>query len=77
MVSYAFKRGCTDLILVYPNVSDKINDTDKFEIISGFEGQETINVFAMEIPFWSMTDLKGIDKRIFETVEKNLSSLLN
>ncbi len=77
MVSYAFKRGCTDLVLVYPNLSDNINDNDKFEIISGFEGQEMINVTAMEIPFWSMTDLKGIDKRIYEIVEKSLNQILN
>lgn len=77
MVSYAFKRGCTDIILVYPNLSDNINEIDKFEIISGFEGKEKINVIAMEIPFWSITDLKGLDKKIFEIMELNLNNILN
>ena len=77
MVSYAFKRGCTDLILTYPNLSDNINEIDKFEIISGFEGKEKINVIAMEIPFWSLTDLKGLDKKIYEIMELNLHKVLN
>jgi len=77
MVSYAFKRGCTDIILIYPNLTESANETDKFEIISGFNGHETINVFAMEIPFWSLTDLKGIDKKIYEIVELNLNTILN
>jgi 5-methylcytosine-specific restriction enzyme subunit McrC len=77
MVSYAFKRGCTDMILVYPNLTENINEPDKFEIISGFKNHEKVNVIAIEIPFWSLTDMKGIDQRIFEVVEQNLNRILN
>lgn len=77
MVSYAFKRGCTDIILVYPNLTENINELDKFEIISGFENHEKVNVMAIEIPFWSLTDMKGLDQRIFEVVEQNLNRILN
>jgi 5-methylcytosine-specific restriction enzyme subunit McrC len=77
MVSYAFKRGCTDIILVYPNLTENINEHDKFEIISGFENHEKVNVIAIEIPFWSLTDMKGLDKRIFDVVEQNLNRILN
>jgi 5-methylcytosine-specific restriction enzyme subunit McrC len=72
MVSYAFKRGCTDIVLVYPNLSENLNPSDKFEIISGFEGQERINVLAMEIPFWSINDFKGIDEKLYKAVEQDL-----
>ncbi len=75
MVSYAFKRGCTDIILVYPNLSENLNPSDKFEIISGFEGHEKINVVALEIPFWSITDFKGIDKRLYKAVEQALNGV--
>ncbi len=30
----------------------------------------------MEIPFWSMTDFKGINKRLYEAVEQNLNDIL-
>ena len=33
MVSYAFKRGCTDIILVYPNISNNLNGEYSFEIL--------------------------------------------
>ncbi len=77
MVSYAFKRGCTDIILVYPNLSDTINTADSFEIISGFEGADKVNIIAMEIPFWRMNnfDSKDLDDKIFKVMEDNLNKL--
>lgn len=76
MVSYAFKRGCTDLILIYPNLSDEIAEPDKFEIVSGFDGHEKITVMAMEIPFFSLTNFKELDSKLFDILEKNLNKLL-
>ena len=52
MVSYAFKRGCTDILLVYPNLSDNINPPDKFEISSGLvevAGAINIDYHAAEV----------------------------
>jgi 5-methylcytosine-specific restriction enzyme subunit McrC len=77
MVSYAFKRGCTDIILVYPNLTEELNSTENFEIISGFEKHEIINVTAMEVPFWSITDFKGIENRLYKSVEQNFKNILN
>jgi 5-methylcytosine-specific restriction enzyme subunit McrC len=77
MVSYAFKRGCTDIVLVYPNLTENINEPDNFEIISGFQNHEKVNVIAIEIPFWSLKDMKGLDQRIFELLEQNLNRILN
>lgn len=78
MVSYAFKRGCTDIILVYPNLSDTINTADSFEIISGFEGADKINITAMEIPFWTMNDFntKDLEDKLLRVMENNLNKLL-
>lgn len=77
MISYAFKRGCTDIILVYPNLTENINKYDKFEIISGFERHEKVNVFAIEIPFWSLENMEDLEKRIIQVVEHNLTIILN
>jgi 5-methylcytosine-specific restriction enzyme subunit McrC len=78
MVSYAFKRGCTDIILVYPNLSDTINTADSFEIISGFNGTDKLNIIAIEIPFWAMNDfnVKDLDDKLFRVLENNLTKLI-
>jgi 5-methylcytosine-specific restriction enzyme subunit McrC len=76
MVSYAFKRGCTDIILVYPNISDNLNTSDNFKIISGFGGADEITITAMEIPFSSLTNFNELDSMLFETLETQLNKLL-
>jgi 5-methylcytosine-specific restriction enzyme subunit McrC len=76
MVSYAFKRGCTDIILVYPNISDDLNTSDNFKIISGFGGADEITITAMEIPFSSLTNFNRLDSMLFETLETELNKLL-
>ncbi len=75
MVSYALKRGCTEILLVYPNISETLHDGDAFEIISGFEGREKIKITAIEIPFWSFDDFQGLDRSLFEAVERTLNGL--
>lgn len=73
MVSYAFKRGCTEVILVYPNLSNEINEADKFEIVSGFNTNEKVNVTAIEIPFWAnVFDSNRLDNKMLEELEKAL-----
>lgn len=76
MVSYAFKRGCTDIILVYPNISDNINSPDNFEIISGFEGAEKITISAIEIPFSSLTNFSRLDSVLYDVLETNLNKFI-
>ena len=75
MVSYAFKRGCTDIMLVYPNISENLNAPDKFEIISGFSGADKIIIRAIEIPFSSLTDFLGLDAKLFDIIQRNLKSI--
>lgn len=74
MVSYGFKRGCSDIILVYPNIADSINSPDNFEIISGFEDHEKINITAIEIPFWSLSDFKNLETKLYAVMENVLKS---
>ena len=76
MVSYAFKRGCTDIVLIYPNLTEELNSEDNFAIISGFEGGEKIRVTAFEIPFWSIEDFKEIDNKLLVAVKEIFNTSL-
>jgi 5-methylcytosine-specific restriction enzyme subunit McrC len=72
-VSYAFKRGCTEVLLVYPNLDDDLNVPDRFEIVSGFDAKERVNVTAIEVPFWgNVFDNNRLDNKMFEELEKAL-----
>jgi 5-methylcytosine-specific restriction enzyme subunit McrC len=75
MVSYALRRGCTDIVLVYPNLSENLNEPDTFEIISGFEKHEIIKVTAIEIPFWSFTNFDKLTIELEKTIVKALSEI--
>jgi 5-methylcytosine-specific restriction enzyme subunit McrC len=77
MTSYAFRRGCTDIFLLYPNLTDKINDPDIFEISSGFKSDDKIKVTAMEIPFWTANklDTKDLENKLFNTLSAQLNEL--
>jgi 5-methylcytosine-specific restriction enzyme subunit McrC len=72
MTSYAFRRGCNNILLLYPNQNDNCLEKDVFSI-SSFNGSQKINVHAAEIPFWS---LKGC-LEITDLLKAKLESLLN
>ena len=72
MVSYAFRRVCNEIMLVYPNLAEEINSLDKFEIRSGFFPYEKINVTAIEIPFWSMTNFLSLATELKKVVSESL-----
>jgi 5-methylcytosine-specific restriction enzyme subunit McrC len=77
MTSYAFRRGCTDIFLLYPNLTDNINEPDTFEISSGFNADDKIKITAMEIPFWTENDLntKELENKLFITLAGQLDKL--
>jgi len=77
MVSYAVKRGCTEVVLLYPNLSEDISLPDRFEVASGFTGRESINITAFEIPFWSWNDFKSLDQKLINILEENLANINN
>ncbi len=74
MVSYALKRGCTELILLYPNISEELNAPDTFKVISGFDGKDTIVIHAAEVPFWSFDDFDGLADRLCSELTGLLSA---
>lgn len=76
MVSYSFRRECSDVLLVYPNISDnKINRPDKFTIDSGFSSNEKIKVTAIEIPFWSLTNFDNLATELERVIAENLNDI--
>ncbi|MBX0335184.1 hypothetical protein K3G39_18265 [Pontibacter sp. HSC-14F20] len=61
MVSYAYRRGCSNVILLYPNTSEKLADAHTFSIPSG-SGDSSVNVKVCEVPFWSRSDYRKVEK---------------
>ena len=77
MISYAFRRKCTDVILFYPNISEigesKEIEPDEFKITSGFDNSQFISITAYEIPFWSATkdfNLNGLRDKLESILKK-------
>ena len=60
MTSYAFRRGCNNVLILYPNVENEHTEVDEFEIQSGFNPSNKIKVTAAEVPFWSNGELKSL-----------------
>jgi 5-methylcytosine-specific restriction enzyme subunit McrC len=75
MVSYAFRRGCNDVLLLYPNIDEQISKPDLFEIGSGFVGKDKITVTAMNIPFWMEGALDC--EKLTTKLRNRLEELLN
>ena len=78
MASYAFRRGCSDIFLLYPNITDDLNEPDIFEINSGFNINDKITITAMEIPFWTTDNLDAmaLEIKLFNTLKKQLDKLI-
>jgi 5-methylcytosine-specific restriction enzyme subunit McrC len=77
MTSYAFRRGCKDIFLLYPNITEEINEPDIFEINSGFSTDDKIKITAMEIPFWkeSNLDVAILETKLKTTLKEQLEKL--
>ena len=63
MTSYAFRRGCKHVLLLYPNQSDSIAEPDIFHISSADQSQ-VIEVTAAEIPFWSSLGYQDVGYKL-------------
>jgi len=73
VVSYAYRRGCTEVILIYPNKDETLLPPEVFEIESGFAGKDVIKVKVVEIPFWSVNG----EESIKECLIQSLVNILN
>jgi hypothetical protein len=75
MVSYGLRRGCRDLYLFYPNTTETCRvDVDRFKIESGFSKNLplSININALELPFWSFEDFGSLQ----EVLKQKFNNLL-
>lgn len=68
MVSYAYRRGCNNVILLYPNTSGNLADANIFSIPSGF-GESEINIRVCEVPFWNNSNHKLVEEDLKNTLE--------
>jgi 5-methylcytosine-specific restriction enzyme subunit McrC len=71
MLSYAYRRGCNNVLMLYPNISDT-NNSHTFTIRSGFHASnEEINVTVADIPIWSMTKYskKELDVSLYSAIQ--------
>lgn len=72
MTSYAFRRGCNQVLLLYPNQVETLSEPDTFSI-SNSDSTQTIKVIAAEVPFWSKKGHQIVEQNIFETFSKLLN----
>lgn len=74
MLSYAYRRGCSNVLMLYPNTGDKIF-THTFSIKSGFHSfDEEIRVTVADVPIWSMTNFskKELDANLYSVIKEIL-----
>ncbi|GAA4800332.1 hypothetical protein GCM10023231_31370 [Olivibacter ginsenosidimutans] len=74
MTSYAFRRDCSSVLLLYPNQSDILSEPDIFHISNAHQSQ-VIKVTAAEIPFWSRLGYKNIDHTLYASLVALLANL--
>jgi 5-methylcytosine-specific restriction enzyme subunit McrC len=72
MVSYAYKRGCNEVLLIYPNTTETLHMEDVFEINSGFNKYDLIKVSAIEVPFWTIKNFSSIEKTLLKALQQFL-----
>lgn len=76
MTSYAYRRGCNNVLLLYPNQNDQILEKDIFKISSKNGGQQ-IKVHAAEIPFWSLAGYATINEPLTIQLKKLLKDFID
>ncbi|SDL84466.1 McrC family protein [Pedobacter antarcticus] len=76
MTSYAYKRGCNQVLLLYPNQSDTLQEPDIFHI-SNFNSTQTIKVTAAEVPFWSKNGHHNVEQNVLRTFSKLFNNYHN
>lgn len=71
MVSYSYRRGINKVIMIYPNVSELLNNDYVFEIPSG-KGDKYIKIKVADVHFWSMSDFASISTKLFDKLNNLL-----
>jgi 5-methylcytosine-specific restriction enzyme subunit McrC len=73
MTCYAIRRGCNNVLLLYPNFSEELQENDSFTISSYFNGKDKIHVIAAEVPFWSMTKFNFLSEELYKRLNDTLN----
>lgn len=76
MTSYAFRRGCNNVLLLYPNQNSNCQEKDVFSV-SSFNGDQKIAVHIAEIPFWSARGCETITMSLKTSLENLLEEIKN
>lgn len=64
VTSYAFRRGCDKVMILYPNVDESNFRKDHFKIESPFLPETPVHVIAADIPFWSLDSFKQLETNL-------------
>jgi 5-methylcytosine-specific restriction enzyme subunit McrC len=72
MVSYAYKRGCNEVLLLYPNINESLHEPDTFEINSGFQDSAVVRITAIEVPFWSVQNFHALTVNLTDIFDRTL-----
>lgn len=64
MTAYGLRRGCSHIILIYPNYLETCRPSGTFIVSSGFDSKHQIRITAAEIPFWSNVDFEGLKNNL-------------
>ena len=70
--SYAVRRKCSKVVVIYPNFQETCTPPHHFEIDVDWMEEKKITVTVLEIPFWSGRDFKGIE----EQLQRSLSEVI-
>lgn len=72
MLSYGYRRGCDNVLLIYPNVGASIREVVRFHISSGTNNSEKVKVYGAEIPFWSKLNARLMESTLIHTFHECL-----
>jgi 5-methylcytosine-specific restriction enzyme subunit McrC len=74
MTAYGLRRGCSHIILLYPNYLESCRLSSTFVVSSGFDSNHRIMITAAEIPFWSISDFNGLKSNLINTLRTILKN---
>lgn len=62
--SYAVRRNCSKVVLIYPNFQEEVRPPEHFEINAGWLEEGKITITILEIPFWSGRNFAGLQEHL-------------
>jgi 5-methylcytosine-specific restriction enzyme subunit McrC len=72
MVSYAYRRGTDKVLLIHPNTSEELAEDCTFVIKQG-STDRSIEVKAVDVPFWSVDGCECVEEGLKIKLEQVLS----